>query len=93
MGRLKAWGARLAEPFLRRRFKAITRRFLREAGLSEEPGMLKGYKTYVLSGLAVITAIVGWLVGDATLAGALEEAWKILFPLITAALRAGVKNG
>lgn len=34
--------------------------------------MFKGYKTYILAGVAAITAIAGYLVGDITLAAAVQ---------------------
>jgi len=90
VGRLKSWGFRIVAPFLKIRFRRHTRAAVEALGLEE--GMLSGYKTYVLAGVAVIAVVAGWLVGDSTLASAFEEAWKILFPLIAMALRAGVKS-
>lgn len=34
--------------------------------------MFKGYKTYILAGVAALTAIAGYLVGDLTLAAAVQ---------------------
>lgn len=50
--------------------------------------MLSGYKTYITAGLAVISAIAGYLTGDATL----SEAAQLAFTAIMAAtVRAGIK--
>ena len=48
--------------------------------------MLKGYKTYVTAGLAVIGGVAAYLVGDATL----FETAQLIF---TALLAAFVRNG
>lgn len=34
--------------------------------------MLKGYKTYILAGVAVITAVGGYLAGDLSLGDAIQ---------------------
>ena len=34
--------------------------------------MLKGYKTYIVAGMAALTAITGYLVGDISLADAIQ---------------------
>ena len=50
--------------------------------------MLKGYKTYITAGLAIITAAATYLTGDATLG----EALQIGFGAVLAAfVRNGVK--
>lgn len=48
--------------------------------------MLKGYKTYITAGLAVVTAAAGFLVGDIPLNDALQLAF-------TGALGAFLRNG
>lgn len=48
-------------------------------------GKLKGYKTYLVAGLAVLGAIVSYLVGDLALADAAQLA-------LTAILGATVRN-
>ena len=48
--------------------------------------MLKGYKTYILAGVAAISAIAGYLVGDISLADAVQL-------VVTAGLGAFVRNG
>lgn len=39
-------------------------------------GSLKGYRTYILGGLAVAGAFAGYLVGDLTLIDALNTAFQ-----------------
>lgn len=51
--------------------------------------MLKGYKTHILAGLAVITAIATYLVGDITLADAIQLA---VTGLLGSAIRSGIKT-
>lgn len=48
---------------------------------------LKGYKTYVLAGVAVVGAAAGYLVGDLT---AFQAAQTIGGALLAAALRNGI---
>lgn len=36
--------------------------------------MLKGYRTYILAGVGVISAIAGYLVGDSSLVEAIQQA-------------------
>lgn len=48
--------------------------------------MLKGYKTYITAGLAVLTAAAGFLTGDIALADAIQLAF-------TGAIGAFVRNG
>lgn len=48
--------------------------------------MFAGYKTYILGGIAIITAAAGYLVGDATLAEAVQLA-------VTAALGMTIRHG
>lgn len=55
-------------------------------------GILSGYKTYILGGLAALTAIANYLVGDVDLAPALEALWQGLLATGLITLRAGVKK-
>lgn len=48
--------------------------------------MLKGYKTYITAGLAVLTAAAGYLTGDISFADALQLGF-------TGAIGAFVRNG
>jgi len=48
--------------------------------------MLKGYKTYITAGLAVLGALAGWLTGDLELGQAIQLA-------VTAILGATLRNG
>lgn len=48
--------------------------------------MLAGYKTYIVAGLAIITAVSAWLTGDATLAEAIQLC-------VTSALGATIRHG
>lgn len=50
--------------------------------------MLKGYKTYIVAALAVISAAASYLVGDIPLSDALQLAFT---GLIGATLRNGIK--
>lgn len=34
--------------------------------------MFKGYKTYIVAGIAVLTAVAGYLTGDATIAQTIQ---------------------
>lgn len=50
--------------------------------------MLKGYKTYITAGVAIVTAVAAYLVGDATVV----EAASISFnALLAAFVRHGIK--
>lgn len=49
-------------------------------------GKLKGYKTYIVAGVAVIGAVAGFLVGDLTLTQALDLG-------LTAVLGATIRSG
>lgn len=51
--------------------------------------MLKGYKTYITAGVAVVTAIASYLVGDATVA---EAAQLVFTAILAATVRHGVAN-
>jgi hypothetical protein len=48
--------------------------------------MFKGYKTYIVAGVAVISAIAAYLVGDADIADTAQL-------VLTAILGATVRNG
>jgi hypothetical protein len=48
--------------------------------------MLSGYKTYIVAGVAVITAVASYLTGDMSAADAIQLA-------VTAILGATVRNG
>jgi phage-related holin len=48
--------------------------------------MLKGYKTYIVAGLAVIGAVAGYLTGDVTLSNAIQL-------VVTAVIGATIRNG
>lgn len=50
--------------------------------------MLKGYKTYITAGVAVITAVSAYLVGDATV---VEAATLVFNALLAATVRHGIK--
>lgn len=54
-------------------------------------GFLKGYRTYVLSGLAAITAVAYWSVGDQSTADTLRALWELFASGAIAALRAADK--
>lgn len=49
--------------------------------------MLKGYKTYITAGIAVLTAAAGYLVGDMDLAQAIQLGFSAL---LASTVRAGV---
>jgi hypothetical protein len=49
--------------------------------------MLKGYKTYIAAGLAVLTAAAGYLAGDMSLSDAVQLAFT---GAIGAFLRSGI---
>lgn len=49
--------------------------------------MLKGYKTYITAGVAVISAVAAYLVGDVGIA---DTAQIILTAVLGATIRAGV---
>jgi len=48
--------------------------------------MLKGKKTYITAGVAVITAILGYFTGDLSISAAAQA-------ILTAALAATLRNG
>ncbi len=51
--------------------------------------MLKGYKTYIVAGVAIIGAIAAYLTGDATLANTIQ---LIVTSLLGATIRNGIAN-
>lgn len=51
--------------------------------------MLKGYKTYIVAGVTVITAVASYLVGDMSLA---EAANLVVTAVIGATIRNGVST-
>lgn len=48
--------------------------------------MLKGYKTYIVAAVAVVSAVAAYLVGDVSLAAAVQA-------VITAVLAATLRHG
>lgn len=48
--------------------------------------MLKGYKTYIVAGMAVVSAVVGYLIGDLTVPAAAQA-------ILTAVLGATLRHG
>lgn len=52
-------------------------------------GRLKGYKTYVVAGVAIIGAVSAYLVGDASLA---DTAKICIDALLATTLRHGIAN-
>ena len=48
--------------------------------------MLKGYKTYLVAAVAVISAVVGYLIGDLTVPAAAQA-------ILTAVLGATLRHG
>lgn len=55
-------------------------------------GLLSGYKTYIIGGLAFLTAIASFLVGDADLATTLQKAYEALIATGLITLRLGVSK-
>lgn len=55
-------------------------------------GFLKGYRTYVLSGLAAITAVAYWAIGDQSTTDTLRALWELFASGAIASLRAGVAD-
>lgn len=51
--------------------------------------MLKGYKTYITAGVAVIGAVAAYLVGDASLA---DTAQLVVTSLLAVFIRSGVTS-
>lgn len=56
-------------------------------------GFLKGYRTYILSILAIASLLVSYLVGDADLATTLKNLWPIFTSLSIMSARAAIPNG
>ena len=50
--------------------------------------MLAGYKTYITAGLAVVTAVAEYLIGEATIA---QTANLVFTALLAAFVRNGIK--
>lgn len=55
-------------------------------------GFLRGYRTYILSGLAVITAVAYWSVGDQSTTDTLRALWELFASGALASLRAGLAD-
>lgn len=49
--------------------------------------MFKGYKTYITAGLAVVSAVAAYLVGDATI---IQTAQLVFTALLAAFVRNGI---
>lgn len=49
--------------------------------------MLSGYKTYIVAGVAILTAIAAYLVGDLSIS---DTAQTVLTAVLGATIRAGV---
>jgi hypothetical protein len=52
-------------------------------------GFLAGYRTYILSGLAALTAVAYWSIGEQTTAATLQALWELFASGGLAALRVG----
>jgi hypothetical protein len=51
--------------------------------------MLKGYKTYIMAGVSMVGAVAAWLVGDLSMADAIQ----IIVPAATGMfIRVGIAN-
>ena len=50
--------------------------------------MLKGYKTYITAGVAIVTATAAYLVGDASV---MDTATLVFNALLAAFIRNGIK--
>ena len=55
-------------------------------------GILAGYKTYILGGMIVLTALANFLVGDSSLQQVLQATWEGLVGMGLISLRAGISN-
>jgi len=51
--------------------------------------MFKGYRTYILAGVAVISAVAGYLVGDLSVT---EASQLVLTAVLGATIRSGVNT-
>jgi hypothetical protein len=51
---------------------------------------LKGYRTYTLAALGVLTALAQWAVGDASAADTVHAVWQALLSLSVATARAAL---
>jgi hypothetical protein len=55
-------------------------------------GFLAGYRTYVLSGLAAMTAVALWSVGDQSTTDTLRALWELFASGALASLRAAASK-
>jgi hypothetical protein len=55
-------------------------------------GFLAGYRTYILSGLAALTAVAYWSIGEQTTAATLQALWELFASGGLAALRVGLAS-
>ena len=53
-------------------------------------GILSGKKTYILGGLAILTAVAGFLTGEQDITTTVNAVWEALVGAGLIALRAGV---
>lgn len=53
-------------------------------------GWARGYRTYIMCGLAALTAIAAWSVGDANTADTLRALWELFLSGGVAATRAAL---
>lgn len=53
-------------------------------------GFARGYRTYILAALGVLTAAASWAVGDQTSAEALRAIWEIVLSGSVATARAAL---
>lgn len=51
-------------------------------------GFLAGYRTYILSGLAAVTAVAYWSIGDQSTAATLQTLWELFASGALASIRA-----
>ena len=53
-------------------------------------GFARGYRTYILAGVGVLTAAAQWAVGDANTADAFRTIWEIVLSGSVATARAAL---
>lgn len=53
-------------------------------------GFAKGYRTYIMTGLAALTVAAGWAVGDHSTAESVRALWEIFMAGGVAAARAAM---
>jgi hypothetical protein len=53
-------------------------------------GFAKGYRTYVLAGLAAVTVVANWSLGDQTTNDSVQALWQLLMSLSFGAARAAL---